>query len=236
MQPDPVSEALTTVTSNRDSMFADTRYASAVGELAHAIARGDPRRRRGTPFRLRARPRIAVAIAVAVCIPVAAAAAYQLSAHTGLFGNPGATENDTSEWLRSDAPDFGDAVAALVPSLRLPRGGSWQVEVERQAKVGRTSPGLIQVTAVERDFEMYARCAWIRAWTIAFDRNDRARAARAAAMIEASAKWPATVASDGGGVVGRIRSLGVAAEQGYAAPLYQELAVNCSGFELAGIQ
>jgi hypothetical protein len=236
MEPDPVSEALTTLTSNRDSMFAHMRYANAVGQLAHTIAKRDVRRRRGTPFRLRARPRIALAIAIAVCIPVATAAAYQLSSQTGWFGDSGMTENDTTEWLRSDAPDFGEAVAALAPSLRLPRGGSWQVEVERQAKVGRSRPGLIQVTAVERDFETYARCAWIRAWTIAFTRHEGARAASAAAMIEASAKWPATLASDGGGVVDRIRSLGAAAKQGYAGPLYQELAVNCSGFDLAGIQ
>jgi hypothetical protein len=235
MKRDPIAETLANVAPARDGMFDAPRYTDAVGELARALARTDVRRRR-RPARVRARWRIAIAVAVVVVVPVASAVGYQLSAHTGLFGAPGMTENDTSEWLRADAPDFGDVAAKLIPDLPLPRGASWQAELARQVEQGQAEPALVQVTGVRATFEAYARCTWVGAWTSAFKRADQRAALRAAAVIEESATWPATVATDGGGVIEHIRSLAGAAAQGDPRPLRRELTLNCSGFTLAGVR
>lgn len=44
----------------------------------------------------------------------AAAVAY-LAARTGEFGQPGFTENDTSEWIITSAPDFVDESRTMYP-------------------------------------------------------------------------------------------------------------------------
>jgi len=235
MKLESITDAVAGLAPTRDAMFVDPRYASSVGDLAGAIVETD-RRRWGRPFRLQARRRLAIAIAVAVAVPASTAVAYQWSAHTGWFGSPGMTENDTSEWLRSDAPDFRQVAADLVPDLPLPRGASWTTELDRQVEQGRSAPGLVQVTGVRRTFEAYARCTWIQSWLLAFERDDRQAARLAAGVIAGSSRWPATVATDGGGVVGRIRSLGAAAARGDARPLREELSANCAGFPLAGVR
>jgi hypothetical protein len=219
----------------RTSLFSERRYVEAVAELAQAITQTSPR---PAPRRwlLRVRLRVAIALAVALCLPVASAVGYQLAAHTGIFGVPGQTENDTSEWLRSDAPDFGAVVARLIPSVALPHGASWRTAIAGQVKQGHSNPGLVQVTGVRSQFEAYARCAWIASWLAARQRDDLAAQRRATSELEQSVRWPATVATDGGGTVDHYRALAQAANVGDATPLERELPLNCSGFDWSSVQ
>jgi hypothetical protein len=226
--------ALNGLAPTGDCEFEEPRYVDAVGSLALAVAMTHPRRQ---PRRARVRmgTRFAIALAVLALFPAASAIAYQLSAHTGLFGSPGQTENDTSEWLRSDAPDFGAMIAALVPDHPLPAGATWRQAVTDVVRQGRNAPGLIQVTGIRLDFESYARCAWMQSWLLASDRHDDVSMRRAAVAIDKSTHWPLTVASDGGGVVEHLRAVARAARRGDRLPLQQGLAINCTGFDLEAV-
>ncbi|MFT4213859.1 MAG: hypothetical protein QM622_03680 [Microbacterium sp.] len=57
------------------------------------------------------------------------------------------------------------------------------------------------MTGIVGEFEQYARCAWRAEWLAADDAGDTARETTAASTLRAAASWPATVASDGGGLV-----------------------------------
>jgi hypothetical protein len=216
-----------------DAEFAGEAYAATVAALARTIATGEPARPRS---RRRFALRVAAIAVAAIAIPVASAVGYGISAHTGLFGSPGMTENDTTEWLRTDAPDFGRVAARLVPNLPLPAGASWRDEVRNEVRIGRSAPGLVQVTGVRSDFEAYARCSWVQAWVNAYLRDDAAKAAHTAAVIARSADWPALAATDGGGTRAHVRALATAARHGDVGHLRTELALNCDGFNLARVQ
>jgi hypothetical protein len=217
-----------------EETFSTDSIVDAVAELAIAICRTEPhvrscraRRRRG---------RLVAVVAAVLLVPATAGFAYEIGARTGWFGNPAFSEEDGSEWLRSDAPDFAAVLLSLRPALPLPRGAVWAEEVDRQVAVGRREPSLVRETGVRRGFESYARCAWLASWLNATERGGGRSAARAAGVIAGSVAWPATAATDGGGVVEHLREVAAAARRGDVAPVRAELAANCDGFPLRGIR
>jgi hypothetical protein len=59
---------------------------------------------------------------------------------------------------------------------------------------------------------------------------------RALPILDASVDWPATVATDGGGVRDRMRTVNAAARQGDVSTVDDELAVNCDFLPLEGVR
>ena len=99
--------------------------AEASAQIAAAVVaadRGASLRRRRTRRRTRL---VALALSAAVVVPTGAWAAGFL-AQTGLFGAPGQTENDTSEFIDVCASDFPAYYATLpVPNSAPPAGLTW---------------------------------------------------------------------------------------------------------------
>jgi hypothetical protein len=154
----------------------DVRAANPVSEIALASADlvraldllGDEVR---AVDRARARPRrgfVALAFAVVALVITAVALGRLLTAHTGFFPAKPGTENDTSEFLRTDAPDFPPLVAKLVRDIPFPPGDSALSRVATY--VGERQPGpdgvpeTVQAAGIKGTFSLWAVCAWRGYW------------------------------------------------------------------------
>jgi len=128
---------------------------------------------------------------------------------------------DRSEWLGLDAQDAPAAITSLYDaSLPLPAGATSKDVITPVARLlkqmgtvpdGETGHVTIQGSSVQGLFERAARCLWYREWLEADAAGDKARRDAATAGIRDSATWPVTVASDGGGVVDTLKTIGSAA-------------------------
>ena len=197
--------------------------------LAAAVVTGPARPRRGR------RRTALIALAVLAAGAGTAMAGTELAARTGWFGTPSHTEEDGSEWLRTDAPDFGEVVRGLVPrELPLAPGIAWESEVARQVEMGRRQPGLQQETGVRATFASYARCSWTVAWLGAEEAGDAALRLRAERVLAQAQSWPIFAAVDGGGVRDLYAARAAAAARGDAAAMREDAAVTCDGFGLGG--
>ncbi len=210
MNTDPFA-ALAAADPARDVSLTDAHARRLVQE---ATARS-PRRRWLLPT-------AAVVAALAVGIPGAAVASGYL-ARTGWFGspNPGSpegtrpigTEADGSEWIDTSAADYSEYAVTLWPAYApLPAG--YDTEAFARSIAADAPEGLRQVTGIRSEFEQNARCAWRAEWLDADALGDADRAATAAQTLTAAATWPATVATDGGGIVDEERALAAAATAG----------------------
>ena len=233
MSLDPLNDLIASASPVRDE--AVLAAGPAIAELARAVALNEERRARPHPARRRLGRRwLALAAAALVLVPTAAAVG-ELSARTGWFGNAAHTEDDGSEWLRTDAADFGAVAAGLVPDVPLPRGARWAIETERQVAQGRAHPGLMQETGVRWAYEAYARCAWLASWLRSRE-NGETRPRRAERLPCSSAQRP-----------GRLRPRRTEAASWRASEslrtrlgncdesvVRRELAVSCDGVDLGG--
>lgn len=170
----------------------------------------------------------AVGLAAVALLGTAAFTFGDELARTGMFGLAGLTENDTSEWLRSGAPDFGEVVESLRPTdIPLPAGRGWQPAIETQVADGLRMPAMTQVTGVRMVFALYAICVWEEEWLAASRVGDEGRLGRAVEVLRSAESWPIIVATDGGGVRDWLRMQAEAAARGDGGPLQQSFTVNC---------
>jgi hypothetical protein len=195
---------------------AEPGLATALDGLGAAIAaspRPEARARRR-------RFRIGFAgIAVAAVLATAGTAtAGWLSIHTGLFGEPGMTENDTSEFLRTDGAEMPALFDSIARRYTLPPGGSW--EAAKRRFVGG-EPGLIQRAGVEQAVAFESICQWTGAWL------DGRRGA-ATHVLTRVPGWPVIADHDGGGTVESFQRLAAAARDGDADPVRQYRRANCA--------
>lgn len=126
--------------------------------------------RRGRALRLSARRRRIVGVAAAlVIVPGTAVAAGQFVARTGVFGHPGKTEEDTSEWINVCARDFPALVRSLPrPTHALPPGSTWDAVTEEVVRrnvdgVGQGCHGtasMVQEGTLRADFEFAGQMRW----------------------------------------------------------------------------
>jgi hypothetical protein len=144
----------------------------------------------GAESRGRVRSLIVVGAVAAVFI-VAAAAGW--GAHTGLFGSPGQTEADTSEWLRVNQPDIVPIVQGYTSKYQLPPGGSWN-GVLRSYPVPNAPnrPQQLQATAVEFQVAEDAYCQWRAYWISGYKANDGSGMASAQQVLDQFPNWPIT--------------------------------------------
>jgi len=181
-------------------------------------------------------------LALGVATPAIAAGVRAFIAQTGWIGTspnpPGVgvgnaqdTESDDSEWIDTLAPDFVDfAVSELPVEISLPPAydlAAFARIVATDQQSSLPGGGYMQLTNVQHNYETHARCLWIDDWLDADSARDPQRADAAAAVLTASATWPATVASDGGGIVDSYRAIADAARAGERGPVAAEFEINC---------
>lgn len=141
------------------------------------------RRRRGAVVAASA----ALAAALAVGAP---AAASFIGLHTGEFGKPGMTENDTSEYLRMDSPEMPGLIDKYGRDYPLPPGGDYQRVKERYRRaVAEMGPIGVQDTSVRADVAREVSCQWNLYWLDGYDRHDAARQAAARKVIDDVPSW-----------------------------------------------
>jgi hypothetical protein len=232
VERDLLPERLRAAAPARDADVLGAPTADLVEGLARSVMaeRTEPRCRRRWFGR---RTAVLVAAALAL-VATTTAMGFQLSARTGWFGNPESTEDDGSEFLRLDAPDFEDVARSLVPhEIPLPPGLGWEQEIARQVRLGREEPGLMQETGVRATFAYYAQCAWVKTWLDAHLAGDDRLQERATRALVASHGWAPLVAVDGGGVRDHFaRFVAKPAARGEAGPVRAEFAANCTGIGL----
>lgn len=185
-------------------------------EATAAVRRARPSR---PPRRRWAIWTAAAAALIAVGAPVGAVAT-DFAARTGWFGspNPGgasgpdsesiaSTESDGTEWFDLDADDLPEVIASLFPHwLPLAPGVTDATLSARVTDVLTEMDGLGQETLILKTYEYEAYRDWIGAWIAAHDRGDVSGQERAAEALEEAASWPATVATDGGGIADSMRA------------------------------
>jgi hypothetical protein len=122
---------------------------------------------------------------------IAGAAMY--TTNTGVFGLLGKTENDTTELLLINAPDFPPLARTLVRDIPYPPGDSafqylptWiQLEID-QAKPDGT---LIQAAGIRGTFAFRALCSWRGYWLRARADGDTTTQAAAATGMRTVADY-----------------------------------------------
>jgi hypothetical protein len=156
----------------------------AFDRLADRIRASEPA---GTRRRFRRRTAVIVVFATALLVAAAAVGAMRTT-HTGFFPAKAGTENDTSEFLRTDAPDFPPLVRTLVRDTPFPPGDSALARVP--AYVRSLQPGAdgipvtVQTVGITGHFAEYAVCAWRGYWLQEHAAGHTAAAAAAARALE----------------------------------------------------
>src|SRR5262245_57154571 len=172
---------------------------------------------------LRRRRLIALVATAAVLAAASAAGASWLGAHTGIFGEPGMTENDTSEFLRIGSPEMAAIVRDYGRDYPRPPGGSYDPAIAQLVH----GDGLIQATGVRSLVAMASACQWEREWLRAHVASDPGRARRAEAVLSRVPERRVVRATDGGGIVAWHERIARAAGRGDPGLIRQGLAINC---------
>lgn len=191
-------------TTKHDQLLRDSApeiSGSSEAELTRIWNRVDTGQRVEAPRRRRSRLVVGAAAAAAVLATSAVAAADLYSAHTGRgpidaedlrLGGPG-------ERLDFGAPDFAEAVTALVDDIPFPsdaaREAAIQVQLDDHAGA-RPGTGLVSSGALRAWLADSAICTWGNQWAAATEADDRDLRAEAIEMIQEAPTWPAVTAID----------------------------------------
>lgn len=155
-------------------------------------------------------------------VAVPAAAFTSWLARTGEFGDPStSTEVDDTEWIDLGAPDAPQVVIEAYPDyLTLPDGVPPEAAIADVSRIfaklslDAGGQGLAQEGLMTQTYEGFAICAWTGDWLNAHEASDAAREDRAATWLGDTGNFPATIASDGGGVTEVLMSFAAAARDG----------------------
>ena len=166
-----------------DHEFAAEELVESFDRLEQQIVTSPRGRRLG---RSRRRGGIVVVLAAA-SLMTSAALGGMYTTHTGFFPSKAGTENDTSEFLDTGAPDFPPLVRTLVKDIPFPPGDSAVSRVPRyiaQFKaLKKTDHGvgtLVQAAGITGQFSFQAICAWRGYFLYVHAKGDVARQAIAA--------------------------------------------------------
>lgn len=172
---------------------------------------------------------LAAAVGVLVALLLSSAAVgHAAPAHTGEYGHHGYTENDASEYIRTDGVDFREVVQELrPPQVPVPPGYSLTADVDELVAGLGHEPAVIQLTAVRGIYAGWAACAWKADWLTAQAAGDEPRSVTAAAMLRQVPTWPLVAQTDGGGIRQQHRRIAEAAEQGDASTVRDDVRDNC---------
>jgi hypothetical protein len=207
----------------RPEVMRDPQVLAALDRLDDAIASTPRPVRRASWSRRRRLALLATGLMLAV--GGSAGAAGWLPAHTGIFGDPGLTESDTSEFLRLGSPELRDIALREARAFPLPSGGSYEPAIAQLT----SGSGLMQATGVRRLMATASACQWEAEWLAATRAHDSARATRAVRVLARVPRWDVLRATDGGGVIAGYRRIAAAARDGDARPVAADVASNCAG-------
>ena len=217
-----------------EGAFQSSQLTAAFDRLGERIVTGGAwRRGRVRPSRLT----VAVSLAALALVATAVAIGGLITTHTGFFPKVAGTENDTSEFLRTDAPDFPPLVRKLVSNIEFPPGYNREAYVRRYLNEPIMhpqdgAPNTVQAAGVRANMAFWAVCAWRGYWLEVDAAADAAgeaaavaglqRIASSAALKKVDSFWPHYLA------------LAEAEKNGDAAPP-QDLpnfdSVSCAGLE-----
>lgn len=145
-----------------------------------------------TPLRRRRR-RVAVALVAAAMLVPGAALGGVFSTHTGIHPRPG-TENDGSELLLTNAPDFPPLVRRLIADIPFPPGSaSLSSRAATYVRLFAQPNSTVQAAGIKGTLYGWAGCAWRTYWVQAHHASRTGDAAVAAARLReiglANRRW-----------------------------------------------
>ncbi|MFI5959191.1 hypothetical protein [Cryptosporangium sp. NPDC051539] len=197
----------------------------ALGERIRAGESELPRRPRRRGVMIAASAALAAALAVG-----APAAANWIGLHTGVFGQPGATENDTSEYLRVGSPDFPRLLERYGRDYPLPPGGDYSSVLRRIRREAAEplGPQTIQDTGLRADLAREASCQWQGYWLTGYDRHDPAQQAAAQKVLDDIPDWEILKRTSDNGTDQEL-SIAKAARLGDEPSVRYLYQLNCTG-------
>ncbi len=138
--------------------------------------------------------------------PAAADAVRHFLAQSEWHPKAGGEVLPNSEWVNVDAPDLRDYINSVYETfLPLAPGQTRGSVVDAEVKVWAGETGVTQEVGLRSDMEQTVYSGWICEWVAADDAHDPARKSAAAKVIAQAPTWPATIATDGGGVTDSMR-------------------------------
>jgi len=206
------------------ALVAETRSAvhgrgSSDGSPAGLRSLSSTRRRRRA-----ARTVIASSVLLAAGTGVAAAGGF-LGLHTGVFGEPGMTENDTSEYLNGTSPDVAPLMRSYLEETPLAPGYSADRLIERYTS---GEQHVVQETGLRAVVFSWSNCSWELAWLEAHASGDAVAEATATDVLTRIPDWPVVSLIDAdGGLTASVQRIAEAAVAGDPGPIERETALNC---------
>lgn len=193
----------------------------ALESLHKAIAVQPWQRRRRLDGRSKA---AALMLAAVLLIGATTGAAEWVRVHTGTFGAPGMSENDTSEWLRGDSPEIINLIDGLTPKYALPPGGNWS---QFKKAWPMPQPSYVQATGVEADVATEAICQWDGYWLASYQAGDMSGQRASLAVLDAIPDWAIVRRVDGGGFADNLRLRARFAHEGNLVEFQRLFELNC---------
>jgi hypothetical protein len=172
------------------------------GEVSRLVEDHLTRSRTAPRRRLKRRGIIGIGVLAALLIggvPAAAGASNLYKALSNWYPAAGGEVLRNSPWVDTSKSDFPALAESIYPSwLPLPSAVSPTTIERSTVKTFTDNPGLTQEITIEGGFERAAYCTWVGDW-LANDTKGNIPARQTAAMtMIAAAKWPGTVAANGG--------------------------------------
>lgn len=170
------------------------------------------------------RTAIATTVILAAGTGVAAAAGL-IDMHTGVFGESGMTENDTSEYLNSTGAETPALMRSYVEEMPLAPGYSADPLIERFTSGENV---IVQAAGLRGQVFAWSSCSWELTWLDAHAAGDTAAQADATDVLNQIPDWPVVPLVDGdGSVTATFRSIAKAATAGDPGPIQRDAAINC---------
>jgi hypothetical protein len=143
------------------STLETPRISEGLDRLGRRVL-ASPKGRQSRPYRRRSAVALGFASILLIC-SVAVGSMY--TTHTGIFPKAG-TDNDSSELLRIDAPDFQPTVRSLVSEIPFPPGDSAVARIPSYLHQLHNQEGttMVQITGIKGQFSLQAVCAWRGYW------------------------------------------------------------------------
>jgi hypothetical protein len=183
----PIEQLFAAANPVSPTALESAELAAAFDRLGERIVatRPHPRRRRS------GRLSTAFVFAAVALVAAAIATGAVITTHTGFFPKVAGTENDTSEFLRTDAPDFPPLVHKLVRNIPFPPGYSREAYIRRYLNAPTMKPdangigNTVQAAGIRGALGFFSLCAWRGYWLNAHASGDpSAEAAGAAGLMQ----------------------------------------------------
>lgn len=165
-------------------------------------------------------------VVLAVAVLVAGIGAVW-GAHTGIFGRPGYTESDTSEYLRADSPEILTVIDRYAVKYALPPGGSWN---GFKSTFPRPSGYFgLQTTGLEGMVALDSYCQWRAYWITGYDAQNASEMRTAQKVIDAYPTWAITLKTSDIGAMTEWHRVAAAARAFDGAEMKRLQPLQCGG-------